>query len=270
MLPLVTGEVRGCAGTPVEYRSNAVDVTIEPSAALRVVATAAVSQVMAGKAVEARVSVTNVRAADYLSLVDAAIDVEAPAEVGAKVQRLLEPELPSMLGPSDSLTMVFTLEARKPARISAIVSVAALDLRTGRKMRIVADPLVLTFLDPSRLKSTFALPTSVECGSPFLVTMVVENCGGSDADRVAPSPLVMAARSTGRAFRLNGPIPAVSRIAVGAKAVFTWTYSATVEGELRLFGGVSGTDTYTSHRVVAPTLSTHVLRVRGSERCGWM
>ncbi|HUJ59766.1 MAG TPA: hypothetical protein VLX92_14780, partial [Kofleriaceae bacterium] len=103
------------------------------------------------------------------------------------------------------------------------------------------------------LTASLSIPATLGRGEPFTATMLVTNTGQAAAIGVQPSLLVRT--GTGGAA-LSGPAPGATTIAGGGNATFTWTYTTSSVGTLRLSGSASGSDAATSATVTSNVAQT--------------
>lgn len=97
--------------------------------------------------------------------------------------------------------------------------------------------LDVTIKVPAALSSSItASPGILNQGGTIIVTMTVNNTGGTTANNTAPTAPVLGGTST--ASYISGPSPASANVIAGGQQIFTWTYAA---------GSQNGTVNFTSH-----------------------
>src|SRR5208337_2062944 len=102
-----------------------------------------------------------------------------------------------------------------------------------------------------------AYPPTVSTTQMITLYMTVSNAGGALASSIVPSPLTIANSGTGNALLTTGPLPAAAAaLAPGATVTFTWTYSATAQGNVWFSGSANGIDSNTLGAITTGVTNT--------------
>lgn len=226
--------------------------TVIDPAVLTLAATLAPAQASTGQPLALAVTATNPGGAAIHGL---AVTV-APSGVGAVTGDLAP--APFDLAPGESHLLDLALVASDPGALVLSVAAAGLEEASGRMVTATAPDLPLLVQARAALTAALSLPSTIPVGATFTVTMLVENGGEAAALGVTPDPLAAAADATGGLLPLAGPAPAVTDVAGGGQAAFTWTYQLTTGGTVRLRGGAAGQDANDGEPVVAAPVDSNL------------
>ncbi len=116
---------------------------------------------------------------------------------------------------------------------------------------------MINAVSPASLVSSIYVPTVVNRGQWFTVTMLVTNNGGAASNSTLPLPLNI----DGPAGAIIQIAPSPAAIAPGASAIFTFTYSAAGTGTLSFRGNASGTDENSLASVTSAETSSAIMRI---------
>ena len=104
-------------------------------------------------------------------------------------------------------------------------------------------------LDAPSLNTAINAPATVRTGSEFKVSMMAINNGNVDLKNVLPAPL--STEGNGKVTLLTQPEPFTGKLKPGAKAYFTWNYSAETMGTLEFKGSAAAENTHTAGLVTS-------------------
>jgi hypothetical protein len=113
-------------------------------------------------------------------------------------------------------------------------------------------------IQPTLLVTTMsAYPPTVATTQMITLYMTVSNAGGALAQSIVPSALTLVHTGTGNALLSTGPLPAaVASLSPGTAVTFTWTYSATAQGNVWFSGSANGIDGNTMGAITSGVTNT--------------
>jgi len=162
---------------------------------------------------------------------DGAVTITGPAEAA------------QTLNPSASATFTFqvVVTAAGPVELTASASGT---LQGGGAAAVTPSVRDTTAQAPAQLSATLTTDrTLISVGQALMITLMVQNTGGADADNVSAAAPTLASGSTA-AVAAIAPVAAgaVSVLHAGQSASFTWSTSATSAGQVAFVSSAQGTD----------------------------
>jgi hypothetical protein len=141
-------------------------------------------------------------------------------------------------------SFTWTYSADSSGSIAFFGRAEGMDIRTGQNYQSVTatSNSVIIETRPQLSSSISILRSTMNLGQTATVIMTVTNSGIADAVNTAPNNLFITSASTGGMIPVAGPSPANQTIVGGTTAYFTWTFSATGQGNVVLSGNVTGYD----------------------------
>jgi uncharacterized repeat protein (TIGR01451 family) len=138
----------------------------------------------------------------------------------------------------------FTYTGSSPGPLTFNGSASGTDATSGANVSTpTATSSTVTVQTPSSISATLAIPQTIPLSDTFAVALTVTNSGDASVNLAVPGTPSIATGSTGTATMSSGPSPSMGVTLAGhSDQTFTWSFTATGEGTLKLQAQISGTD----------------------------
>ncbi|GAC1536018.1 MAG: hypothetical protein NVS2B9_01590 [Myxococcales bacterium] len=229
-------------GAPVPVTPASATSVVQRPASLAVSFVGLPPRVNVGQVFTVAVAVANAGDSDAVGVTPA-----VPAQAGVGAATIVRGPVPStsVVPGQRNQPFSFDYRASSPGTVTFTTTATGSDaVEPGTQVTSpAATSTPLAVQRPSALAATLSIPSSIVFGSTFPVTLLVTNTGEASATLQAPSSPIPVPGSAGAASLVSGPVPGTSAtLAGGASQRYTWVFTATQAGSLRLSSSVAATD----------------------------